>query len=1228
MLPNNGQFFIGVVEDRNDPMKLGRCKVRVVGLHTHDKTILPTSDLPWSMLMQPITGAAVAGIGSSSVGPVEGTTVIVIFHDYPDCQQPIMIGAIGGLPQAEPVLIGQFNDSPIFKDNITPQGRVAPTTAEAATANQVGPITGGQNPYLSSLVDQGVNATSSTTLGVIQNIIGGSATAIEHVGMLGGTIGGLGSTYGVANSAFESLLLQNGSVDKAVSQFTSIMSSGSIGQAIGPVLSNSTTLLNALSSVGLSSVQKAFMNTNTLIEPGIESLVSYATQGLGDYPEIAQAVQVVSSVLRSGDSQLGLQNVVNTVINDVFTNILSTPSSVIEPSISAPIAESSPEITVIQSTPVAEIDSKSFEEAGVAEGSTKPIYGVFGGPNSSGASAMIAPPTIDMSRYSGGSQNAVKTTPPLTWKGDRNKAKQGIDALLKACDKHGFTTNEQKAALLGIVGGECGWIPQAENAQYSSPDRLCQIFASTFKGDLNLSSQYCNWVRGNKGTTSQFFDFVYDPSNNGRQLGNSQPGDGGKYYGRGFIQLTGRANYERYAKMSGIDILNNPDILNTDMEKSAEIAVLYLKDRTKHATPTAHPGFFYAAKRAVGNNSPDIAARKLEYYEHFYGLQAPETFGYAEKLAGNSEPPYSYNGVLAGSSQDLPSTIGFRDPNNKYPLKRYVNEPDTNRLARGIAKETIVMLKDSKRTINVPMALDQGSFSQPQVPYGAQYPYNKVMETESGHVQEFDDTPGYERIHTYHRSGTFQEIDANGTEVRKIVGDGYTIIDRNGYIAIDGECAITVGGNVSIYCRSDANIEVAGSAEMKVGGNFDIGVARDMNIAVEGNFSVWANGAMNLQAAKKGHILSNDNLYVSSTNQVHLKSGTDMFVESLASANIKTTNQLLVESTADTHMKSGANTFIDAKSNTNLKSGSVVFVQSGASTNIKAGGNVEIDGSITNINSGTADSASGATTSQPAIKALIHGMTPPALGVPLYPNIERMSSPVLAGEETFMYELPGDGNTQSGKAYIDQITAQEGKSNTFIGDKVGATGGGGSIVPSKNQEIILATDNFTADFRLSEHFTLGMMFDGGFNVRHRLVDQNGLTKQQIVANLAALCENILEKYLTVLPGGIHGLGKRWKINSGYRMGTSNSDHAKGRAVDIGLVGGPERKALHHELIQQLDKLVPYDQLILEYRGLSSTWIHTGFRGNGNQTFGGGTNRKMGFTMNNDSTVGQGFILLG
>ena len=49
---------------------------------------------------------------------------------------------------------------------------------------------------------------------------------------------------------------------------------------------------------------------------------------------------------------------------------------------------------------------------------------------------------------------------------------------------------------------------------------------------------------------------------------------------------------------------------------------------------------------------------------------------------------------------------------------------------------------------------------EPRTPYGAQYPFNHVRETESGHIQEFDDTPGRERIHEYHRAGTFYELPA------------------------------------------------------------------------------------------------------------------------------------------------------------------------------------------------------------------------------------------------------------------------------------------------------------------------------------------------------------------------------------------------------------------------------------------------------------------------------------
>jgi len=79
-------WWIGVVEDRMDPEKMGRCRVRIYGYHTDSKLILPTKDLPWATPIQPITSAAISGIGSSPLGPVEGTWVIGFFLDGEDMQ--------------------------------------------------------------------------------------------------------------------------------------------------------------------------------------------------------------------------------------------------------------------------------------------------------------------------------------------------------------------------------------------------------------------------------------------------------------------------------------------------------------------------------------------------------------------------------------------------------------------------------------------------------------------------------------------------------------------------------------------------------------------------------------------------------------------------------------------------------------------------------------------------------------------------------------------------------------------------------------------------------------------------------------------------------------------------------------------------------------------------------------------------------------------------------------
>ena len=87
-------WWIGVVEDRMDPEKMGRCRVRIYGYHTDSKLILPTKDLPWATPIQPITSAAISGIGSSPLGPVEGTWVIGFFLDGEDMQQPAIFGTI------------------------------------------------------------------------------------------------------------------------------------------------------------------------------------------------------------------------------------------------------------------------------------------------------------------------------------------------------------------------------------------------------------------------------------------------------------------------------------------------------------------------------------------------------------------------------------------------------------------------------------------------------------------------------------------------------------------------------------------------------------------------------------------------------------------------------------------------------------------------------------------------------------------------------------------------------------------------------------------------------------------------------------------------------------------------------------------------------------------------------------------------------------------------------
>lgn len=103
-------WFFGVVEDRADPLQLGRVRVRCYGWHTADKREIPTADLPWAQPMQPITSAAMGDIGRSPTGLVEGTWVIGFFADGMEAQRPIIMGSIAGIPTEVADPTKGFND--------------------------------------------------------------------------------------------------------------------------------------------------------------------------------------------------------------------------------------------------------------------------------------------------------------------------------------------------------------------------------------------------------------------------------------------------------------------------------------------------------------------------------------------------------------------------------------------------------------------------------------------------------------------------------------------------------------------------------------------------------------------------------------------------------------------------------------------------------------------------------------------------------------------------------------------------------------------------------------------------------------------------------------------------------------------------------------------------------------------------------------------------------------
>ena len=150
--------------------------------------------------------------------------------------------------------------------------------------------------------------------------------------------------------------------------------------------------------------------------------------------------------------------------------------------------------------------------------------------------------------------------------------------------------------------------------------------------------------------------------------------------------------------------------------------------------------------------------------------------------------------------------------------------------------------------------------SQATVDNPPKYPYNNITQTESGHSFEMDDTPGRERIRLQHRSGTFTETHSDGTEVHKIIGDGFEIVSKDKNVLIKGVCNITVNGDAIFHVKGNKYERIDGDFEQEILGNYIQTVKKESKILSEGDMTIGSNPELNGSL----YISTGDHVYIDS----------------------------------------------------------------------------------------------------------------------------------------------------------------------------------------------------------------------------------------------------------------------------------------------------------------------------------------------------------------------------
>jgi len=194
-----------------------------------------------------------------------------------------------------------------------------------------------------------------------------------------------------------------------------------------------------------------------------------------------------------------------------------------------------------------------------------------GGPREPNAPAPAAPGSAPASAPSGaqkpdagGSAGEKRTWASMS-------PKERADLLLQRAHEAGITDHQELAIFMGQMQEETGNFTKSEESLHYHPNNLLSKFRG--RNGLHTSEQAKAIVAGGEKSVA---NAIYGGKWGHDNLGNTQEGDGWKYRGRGYVHLTGYAEYKEMGKLIGQDLVNHPE-LASDPKIAAQIAVQYWK---------------------------------------------------------------------------------------------------------------------------------------------------------------------------------------------------------------------------------------------------------------------------------------------------------------------------------------------------------------------------------------------------------------------------------------------------------------------------------------------------------------------------------------------------------------------------------------------------------------------------------------------------------------------------